>query len=1140
MATNEEIVAAAQQLYVSYYGRPADPEGLAFWIDAFTASDNVDQVLIDFGTSEEYTNEYGDLTTPELITALYQQMFNRDPDAEGLAFYTDLLDSGEASLASIALDIANGATGDDVTILSNKVIVANAFTADVAAKSASYQASDIAGAKALLAAVDETDASVTAGIAAADTFTDSLPVIGAGGEFTIGEDSEVFNASAFTSAVTVILDGDSDEANFDVTLSAFDDTVILEEYKTAAIKDSGGIDVLDTSEHSGTATVNLLAGTFRMLDGTETFKGTISGVENVIGTDNSDIITGDNGDNWIWSGEGSDTVKGGIGDDTFVYEDEAELAVSGTVDGQTDEDTIIFTADSVDLTGIVDAHVAVETLQLTNTDLEDEVTLVLDADGGGSLGVDNFDAIIGSDAIDTIQVTGNVDLSGATLTDIEVVATTGAADITTISSTTTGLTLANVNAAKTGVLQLAGTTSATFDLTSVGLSGFESISGRTSTTAFDTVVLTQDILDEVLANATAGTGESVVFANLANATTKGADTLQLSGNVDFTDFATDSNVAVAALAFGSANTVLFNDFSSTRIATVTGSTGTADVLVINTGAAGTAQDLTPKSITDVETLLIDVESANATAGVDVTLDEKSLSGVETVTGEINLIINTSAATESVNLAGVTVTEGVSLASVAATDLVVVSQEGIDGFGTLGTTANQFVSLVLGDTSLDLSEASVKGGVGNAIALSVTGTAGDDTVVGETTATFTAAASATAGRLFVGGTAAYSLGAGNDSFSGAASTLDVGGGSNTVNGQIFSTLSLTDGKAATTTTDGSNLVTGLVTGAITGGNGNDTLIGLFPNANALGAGNDSVTGNGGAALTLGAGNDSFASLSPTLHLTLSTQVGGFTGNSVVSGGSGNDTLSTQIAGDSLTGGTGNDVFTVSAKTFSPIFVGTTTTTLATTTATTTIGTGSTANAITGGGVTLVDYNVGAKDTLNIDLVGLDGTYTTGTALTTTNSQALSGTTTVTTALAAARTASGGLRVVNRLGEKVTIALGEAIGTTVAIPVYTGVGSTPTTTLTGTSATALNSVPFLSWIYNTNVGGTGNGGIKAALANTTFVVFAMQTAATNGNFVAYLVTANSANTGTIATGEVSIITMANLIGTDGFGGADVILI
>lgn len=33
MATNEEIVEKAQQLYVSYYGRPADPEGLAFWIE---------------------------------------------------------------------------------------------------------------------------------------------------------------------------------------------------------------------------------------------------------------------------------------------------------------------------------------------------------------------------------------------------------------------------------------------------------------------------------------------------------------------------------------------------------------------------------------------------------------------------------------------------------------------------------------------------------------------------------------------------------------------------------------------------------------------------------------------------------------------------------------------------------------------------------------------------------------------------------------------------------------------------------------------------------------------------------------------------------------------------------------------------
>ena len=132
MATNEEIVAAAQQLYVSYYGRPADPEGLAFWIDYFTETDDVDAALVEFGDSAEFQAIVAaNPTSEELINQLYQFMFNRDAEAEGLEFYSDLLDSGQASLASIALDIANGAQNEDRTALDNKIEVANAFTAEI-------------------------------------------------------------------------------------------------------------------------------------------------------------------------------------------------------------------------------------------------------------------------------------------------------------------------------------------------------------------------------------------------------------------------------------------------------------------------------------------------------------------------------------------------------------------------------------------------------------------------------------------------------------------------------------------------------------------------------------------------------------------------------------------------------------------------------------------------------------------------------------------------------------------------------------------------------------------------------------------------------------------------------------------------
>jgi hypothetical protein len=171
MATTESI-NLAQQMYVAYYGRPADQEGLDFWAAAFDATDDLDAALTAFGDSAEYTAAFSLFNSTGLITNLYQQMFGVTPDAEGLAFYLDRLETGVATLASIAKQIADGAQGDDLTALTNKVAVAADFTTAVTAAGAVYDATVIEDAQDLLADVDATDASVTASAAAITTLVD--------------------------------------------------------------------------------------------------------------------------------------------------------------------------------------------------------------------------------------------------------------------------------------------------------------------------------------------------------------------------------------------------------------------------------------------------------------------------------------------------------------------------------------------------------------------------------------------------------------------------------------------------------------------------------------------------------------------------------------------------------------------------------------------------------------------------------------------------------------------------------------------------------------------------------------------------------------------------------------------------------
>ncbi len=128
-----------QEIYLAYYGRPADPGGEAYWTDQLDqAGGNLNAVIDAFGNSPEFTERFARLDTEALIAAIYHRLFNRDPDAGGLAFYTDLLESGQKTLGSIALDILNGASGEDVTRLDEKLVAAAEFTRLVEVSGTTY------------------------------------------------------------------------------------------------------------------------------------------------------------------------------------------------------------------------------------------------------------------------------------------------------------------------------------------------------------------------------------------------------------------------------------------------------------------------------------------------------------------------------------------------------------------------------------------------------------------------------------------------------------------------------------------------------------------------------------------------------------------------------------------------------------------------------------------------------------------------------------------------------------------------------------------------------------------------------------------------------------------------------------------
>jgi hypothetical protein len=168
--------AFLQKAYLAYFGRPADVSGLAYYADQTEA-----QVKAAFSSSAESQAFFGSMNLPDQINTIYNNLFNRNAEPGGLAYWSQEIGSGRVSLADAAMHILGGAANQDITAVANKLAASAAFTAalDTSPEILGYAGSEaIAPARAYLAAVDSTAGSLTTAIAGVDASV--LSVINAG------------------------------------------------------------------------------------------------------------------------------------------------------------------------------------------------------------------------------------------------------------------------------------------------------------------------------------------------------------------------------------------------------------------------------------------------------------------------------------------------------------------------------------------------------------------------------------------------------------------------------------------------------------------------------------------------------------------------------------------------------------------------------------------------------------------------------------------------------------------------------------------------------------------------------------------------------------------------------------------------
>lgn len=234
MAIVTTHVAAVQELYVAYFGRPADVAGLDYWTNVVEAEGGkLTAVSAAFAKEKEYTDLFAGKTNAQIIDTIYTNMFGHAADAAGRTYWVDLLTAGTVSVDTIVAEVAKGAQGTDNTAVENKVVGATAFTAalDTAAEQAGYSGAAAAVlAKAFVAGIT-TDATLESAIAPTSLAATVSAVVVAGTPFTVtGALQSLDVAMKAEAAFLVTADGDTDAKTSATELSL--DTAVSD----AAIK----------------------------------------------------------------------------------------------------------------------------------------------------------------------------------------------------------------------------------------------------------------------------------------------------------------------------------------------------------------------------------------------------------------------------------------------------------------------------------------------------------------------------------------------------------------------------------------------------------------------------------------------------------------------------------------------------------------------------------------------------------------------------------------------------------------------------------------------------------------------------------------------------------------------------------------
>lgn len=647
----QDYTAVVQQLYVSYFGRPADFYGLQNFsaqLDAIGAPKTfaavqaavgadaagttaLSKLVNTFSNSAEsialYGNDNSQIGVSKFVAAIYQNVLGREADTAGFNFWVSAISSGTLTKANAAAAITQAATANttaqgmlDAQTVANKVAVATAFTTALDTPS---------------------ELNAYAGEAAAASGRGLLTGVNSSTNVTAYQ-------ATINSTITSIVNGSAPISNFALT-DTVDNLVGTNgnDTFTALVNADGTATTLNTGDSvdggAGVDTMNLIVGgTASTLPTVATVKNieiiNVTGVENISGTSvDAGFFAGSTMVNLVAAGGTAATVTG-LSGKTLGVQGKTAATVAGdfgtaaaaTVQLTNASDAAATPANAIiNLTGAAIKTVTVNGNGRATIDATGSTVETLNINATGSL---TLNAAAEAASIKTINAAGStatVNLGTTAFTAAETITTGSGNDTFTVGLTTTGKT-ATVNsgagndtitvaatAVNVNINAGAGDDTIVFNRALTATDVVNGGEGKDTLTVGNTAIIAADL--EILKAAVSNV-ESLKFSNAVTGVDATAlsqfSTFSFAGNnsvitkvADAQNIVTTADVSVSAAGYVAGTATTDATYAGKLMVDVTG--GTAAV----GGATPVAQDnVTVNAFASSVTLNVKATAATSTAG----------------------------------------------------------------------------------------------------------------------------------------------------------------------------------------------------------------------------------------------------------------------------------------------------------------------------------------------------------------------------------------------------------------------------------------------------------------------------------------------------------------------------------------------